>query len=118
MYHGKRCIVFKVNVEDENKSKNKNKQINNRMDTILNCGNPDVFEDIILRHLSENNEFGFRKHLYKFVIELAHTWSDEGLHGLKEIAQKDIVSLDLGLQMDERRKNLSEFVTIALSKLD
>lgn len=102
----------------KNKSKNKQKQIESRMDTILHCGNPEDFEDVILRHLSENNEFGFRNHLYTLVAKLASSWSDDGIQRLKEVARKDIVSLDLGFHLDERRKRLSSLVQEVLEGLD
>lgn len=102
----------------KNKSKNKQKQIESRMDTILHCGNPEDFEDVILRHLSENNEFGFRNHLYTLVAKLASSWSDDGIQRLKEVARKDIVSLDLGFHLDERRKRLSSLVEEVLEGLD
>lgn len=102
---------------NKNKSKNKQKQIEIKMDTILNCGNPEAFEDVILKHLSENNEFGFRNHLYMIVLKLAPSWSDDGIRRLKEVAQNDVISLDFGFQVDERRRKLSEFVKEVLEKL-
>ena len=103
---------------NKNKSKNKQKQIESRMDTILNCGNPEDFEDVILRYLSENNEFSFRNHLYKIVAGLASSWSDDGIKRLKEVAQKDIISLDFGFHVDERRRKLSEFVKEVLKNIE
>ena len=87
------------------------------METILNCGNPEAFEDVILKHLSENNEFGFRNHLYMIVSKLASSWGDAGIKRLKEVAQKDIISLDFGFSVDERRRKLSEFVKDILERL-
>ena len=103
--------------KNKNKSKDKQKLIESRMETILNCGNPEDFEEVILKHLSENNELGFRNQLYKIAAELAHSWSEEGLKRLREVAQKDIISVDFGFQVDERKRKLSEYVKEVLEQI-
>ena len=103
--------------KNKNKSKDKQKLIESRMETILNCGNPEDFEEVILKHLSENNELGFRNQLYKIAAELAHSWSEEGLKRLREVAQKDIISVDFGFQVDERQRKLSEYVKEVLEQI-
>ena len=108
---------------NKNKNRNKQKQIESRMETILNCGNPEAFEDVIIKHLSENNEFGFRNHLYMIVSKLASSWSDDGIKRLKEVAQKDVISLDFGFSVDEssdgyaRWAKESEFVKELLTQI-
>lgn len=103
---------------NKNKSRNKQQQIESRMDTILHCGNPDDFEEVILRHLSENNELGFRYQLYRIVAELASSWSTAGIQRLKEVAQKDMISLDFGFQLQERRRQLSQYVQEVMAKIE
>lgn len=92
-------------------------QIESRMDTILHCGNPKDFEEVVLERLSEHNEIDFRTQLYSIVLKFASFWSEEGIRRLKEEAGKDIVFLDLGLQSDEKRRQLSEFVKEVLQQI-
>lgn len=103
---------------DKNKNRNKKQQIESKMDTILHCGNPEDFEEVILRYLSENNGYGFRYYLYQIVAGLAPTWSDAGIKRLKEVAQRDVISLDFGFQLEEKRKKLSQFVQEVLAGIE
>ncbi|MGN1409350.1 MAG: Hsp70 family protein, partial [Eubacteriales bacterium] len=104
-------------LSNKNKSKDKQKKIEIRMENIINCGNPRDFEDVILRHLSENNEVGFRYHLYQIVDGIVPSWSEDGIKRLKEVAQRDIISIDLGFHVDERRRKLSEFVKEIMAQI-
>ncbi len=101
----------------KNKSKNRQAQIESKMQTILNCGNPEDFESVVLKHLAENNDFTFRKYLYSIVRELNSSWTVNGRKRFIELAQKDIISLDFGFQVDDRRKKLSVMVQNLLSEL-
>ncbi len=102
---------------DKNKSRNKQQQIKSRIETILNCGNPQDFEEVVIRYLSENNDYSFRNYLYEIVAALAPSWGEAGIKRLKEVAQKDIISSDFGFRVDERRRVLSEYVKEVLAKI-
>lgn len=89
-----------------------------KMDTILKCNNPEAFEDVLLKHLSDTNGIAFRYHLYQLVEGLAPSWGEEGLRRLREVAQRDIISKSTVLQVDERRNRLSEYVKGVLDRLE
>ncbi len=104
--------------KNKNREKDKQEKLESKMKSILNCGNPEDFEEIIIRHLSENNDPAFRTNLYKIVDGLAACWSDEGIKRVKEVAQRDIISVDLGFGVGAKRKELSDFVIKVLEKFE
>lgn len=101
----------------KNRSQNKPVQVEIKMKSILNCGNPEEFEDVIIRYLSENSQVLFRYQLYKIVEKLSPAWSERGIAQIKEIAQKDIISDSFGFGVDERRKRLSDFVKDLMTRI-
>lgn len=102
----------------QERNRNRQNQIESRMETILNCGNPEDFEEVVLERLSEHNELEFRTQLYKIILKFASFWSERGVKQLKEEAQKDIIFLDLGLRSDEKRRQLSDFVKEVLTYIE
>lgn len=93
----------------KNKSINRKSQIESRMETILHCGNPQDFEEIVIKRLGENNEMTFRYYLYSIVAAFASSWSQVARKQIREIAQKDVIAVDFGFA-DARRKRFSDFV--------
>ena len=100
-----------------NRSKNRPQQIETRMNTILNCGNPEDFEDVVFRHLSENNELAFRVKLYTIAFALISKWSANSVQQLRELSRRDVINGDGYYTTDERKKRLSDYIKEGLSVL-
>lgn len=105
-------------------AKNKGALIKSRVDTIVNCGNPKDFEDVIMRYLgesrsiSDNNYVNFRQKLYEIAGTLAPSWGEAGIDRLKEVARKDIITGDIGIAVSANRVKLSELVKSVLDNID
>ena len=102
---------------DKNKNKNKFNATKSKMETIMNCGNPEDFEDVILKHLSKEPLYGYRIHLYKLVKALAPAWTKDGIEQLREIAARDIISEEFALNVNSSRIELSDTAKEVLASL-
>ena len=79
----------------QTKLKNRPALIESRMRTILSCGNPEDFEDAVIRHLTESRDASHRMSLYSIVEGMADHWSAAGRRKVSELAGRDIVSEEL-----------------------
>lgn len=109
--------ILKSLYSEKNKSRNKPQQIKSRIETILSCGNPQDFEEIILRHLSQNNAPSFRYELYRIADAHSDSWTESGKLRLKELAKRDMISAELGFMVDIKRKKLSDYVKEVVERL-
>jgi hypothetical protein len=96
--------------------KNKDERIRTKMSTILDCGNPEDFEQFVLRYINENNSTGFRFCLYTIAEKMLPSWSEEGKRLFKAYARRDIIHTSLGASA--QRTALSEKVSGILASLN
>ena len=72
------------------------------IETIENCGNPEDFEEIILRDLNSNKPEWYRVSLLQIALTIGSSWSEQGKKELRKFAEKCVMNGNVTLSSAQR----------------